>query len=75
MGTQEEASKGAPGLAFETWDPSNQSRMENPTLTFVIPSEAEGSAVPGPFVEMFFDRAHPDFLLRGAGHGHVRGFR
>ena len=24
-------------------------------LSFVIPSEAEGSAVPGPFVEMFFD--------------------
>ena len=27
------------------------------TLSFVIPSEAEGSAVPGPFVEMFFERA------------------
>jgi hypothetical protein len=24
--------------------------------------EAEGSAVPRPFVEMFFDRAYPDFL-------------
>ena len=26
-------------------------------LSLVIPSEAEGSAIPGPFVEMFFDRA------------------
>ena len=44
--------KGAPGLAFETWDPSNQFPLETPTLSFVIPSEAdlsrravEGSAV------------------------------
>jgi hypothetical protein len=28
-----------------------------------------------PFVEMFFDRAYPDFLSRCAGHGHVCGFR
>jgi hypothetical protein len=39
-------SKGAPGLAFETWDPSNQFPLETPTLLFVIRSEAEGSAVP-----------------------------
>jgi hypothetical protein len=38
-------SKGAPGLAFETWDPSNQFPLETPTLLFVIRSEAEGSAV------------------------------
>jgi hypothetical protein len=38
-------SKGAPGLAFETWDPCNLSRravdrspMETPTLPFVIPT-------------------------------------
>jgi hypothetical protein len=37
--------KGAPGLAFETWDPSNQFPLETPTLLFVIRSEAEGSAV------------------------------
>jgi hypothetical protein len=37
---------GAPGLAFETWDPSNQFPLETPTLLFVIRSEAEGSAVP-----------------------------
>jgi hypothetical protein len=37
--------KGAParpgvpwGLAFETWDPSNQFPLETPTLLFVIPS-------------------------------------
>jgi hypothetical protein len=36
---------GAPGLAFETWDPSNQFPLETPTFLFVIPSEAEGSAV------------------------------
>jgi hypothetical protein len=39
------ASKGAPGLAFETWDPSNQFPLETPILLFVIPSEAEGPAV------------------------------
>jgi hypothetical protein len=32
-------SKGAPGLAFETWDPSNQFPLETPTLFFVIPSD------------------------------------
>src|ERR1700679_3407814 len=63
--------KGAPGLAFETWDPRNRSPWEHYTplchpersrgtcgvacpastadqstaLPFVIPSEAEGSAV------------------------------
>jgi hypothetical protein len=42
-------SKGAPGLAFETWDPSSQFPLETPTLLFVIPSEAEGSAVPRTF--------------------------
>jgi hypothetical protein len=31
-------SKGAPGLAFETWDPSNQFPLETPTLLFVIRS-------------------------------------
>src|ERR1700722_11615478 len=38
-----EKSKGAPGLAFEAWDPSNLSRravdqfpLETPTLLFVI---------------------------------------
>jgi hypothetical protein len=30
--------KGAPGLAFETWDPSNEFRLETPTLLFVIRS-------------------------------------
>jgi hypothetical protein len=46
-------SKGAPGLAFETWDPSNQFPLETLTLLFVIRSEAdlsrravEASAVP-----------------------------
>jgi hypothetical protein len=29
---------GAPGLAFETWDPSNQFLLETPTLHFVIRS-------------------------------------
>jgi hypothetical protein len=33
-------SKGAPGLAFETWDPSNQFPLETPTLLFVIRREA-----------------------------------
>ena len=31
-------SKGAPGLAFETWDPSNQFPLETPTLLLVIRS-------------------------------------
>jgi hypothetical protein len=42
-------SKGAPGLAFETWEPSSQFPLETPTLSFVIPSEAEGSVVPGKY--------------------------
>jgi hypothetical protein len=37
-------------------------------LTFVIPSAAEGPAVlfphPRPLLEVIFDRAYPDFLLR-----------
>jgi hypothetical protein len=41
--------KGAPGLGFETWDPSNQFPLETPTLLFVIRSAAEGSAVPPTF--------------------------
>src|SRR5450631_3492059 len=32
------AAKGAPGLAFETWDPSNQFPLETPILLFVIRS-------------------------------------
>jgi hypothetical protein len=37
---------GAPGLAFETWDPRNQFKLKRPLSPFfVIPSEAEGSAV------------------------------
>src|SRR5450631_663526 len=39
------AAKGAPGLAFETWDPSNQFPLETPILLFVIRSKASGSAV------------------------------
>jgi hypothetical protein len=42
--------------------------------SFVIPSEAEGSAVRGPFVEMFFDRAYPDFLPRSTGQSRVCAF-
>jgi hypothetical protein len=41
-------SKGAPGLAFETWDPSNQFPLETPTLLFVIRSEAQDSALSFP---------------------------
>src|SRR5450631_1890304 len=32
------AAKGASGLAFETWDPSNQFPLETPILLFVIRS-------------------------------------
>jgi len=38
-------SKGAPGLAFETWDPSNRFPLETPSLLFVIGSVVERSAV------------------------------
>ena len=34
------------GLAFETWDPSNQFLLETPALLFAIRSAAEGPAVP-----------------------------
>jgi hypothetical protein len=40
--------KGAPGLAFETWDPSNQFPLETPTPLFVIP-EPQTSSKPQPF--------------------------
>jgi hypothetical protein len=39
-------SKGAPGLAFETWDPSNQFPLKTPTLFFVIRSAAEQPPFP-----------------------------
>jgi hypothetical protein len=29
----------------------------------------------GPFLEMFFDRAYPDFLLRCTSDGRVCGFQ
>jgi hypothetical protein len=48
---------GAPGLAFKTWDPSNQFLLEIPTLRFVIRSAAEGSAVPRTYPGNVFDRA------------------
>jgi hypothetical protein len=34
---------GAPGLAFETWDPSNQLPLKTPIPLFVISSEADSS--------------------------------
>ena len=38
-------SKGAPGLAFETWDPCNQSQVETPTRTLSsrLPRRAVGA--------------------------------
>ena len=45
-------------------------------LPFVISTGAQRSGeicgVSGPFLEMFFDRAYPDFLLRVVSHVHVR---
>jgi hypothetical protein len=32
---------GAPGLAFETWDPTNQFPLETPTLTLCHPERSE----------------------------------
>jgi hypothetical protein len=50
-------------------------------MSFAEPSHSTGNPgqprdlqFRGPFLEMFFDRAYPDFLLRGAGHGRVYGF-
>src|ERR1700728_684279 len=48
-------------------------------LPFVIstgaPKERSGEicGVSGPFLEMFFERAYPDFLLRAASDVHVCG--
>jgi hypothetical protein len=40
---------GAPGLAFETWDPSNQFLLETPTRLFVIKERSRGiCGAPGP---------------------------
>jgi hypothetical protein len=49
--------EGIPGLAFETWDPSNQFPLETPTRLFVIRSAAEDLRFRGPFLEIFFDKA------------------
>jgi hypothetical protein len=35
-------SKGAPGLAFETWDPRNRSRMESPPPCVILPVSSQG---------------------------------
>jgi hypothetical protein len=44
---------------------------------FVISTGAQRSGeICGPFVEIFFDRVYPDFLLRAASDDHVNtGFR
>jgi hypothetical protein len=39
--------KGATGLAFETWDPSNQFLLETPTLRLVIRSDCLNSQANG----------------------------
>src|ERR1700693_5241290 len=38
-------SMGAPGLAFETWDPCNRSQLGNPSVPLSSRAQAEGSAV------------------------------
>jgi hypothetical protein len=43
-------------------------------LSFVIPSEAEGSAVSRTFVEMFFDRAQRSGKISGFSFGAPRTF-
>jgi hypothetical protein len=54
-------SMGAPGLAFETWDPSNQFPLETPTLLFVIRS------LPG-FPAALLSWATPDVVLFKENH-------
>ena len=50
-------------LSMEAWPSPLSSRAQPRDLQFS-----------GPFVEMFFDRAHADFLPRSAGHGRVCAF-
>src|SRR5450631_2141681 len=83
------AAKGAPGLAFETWDPSNQFPLETPILLFVIRSEADlqfpgtlpGNAEYYPQTELSSRLPRravgpdPDFLPRSVGHCRVCCFR
>ena len=59
-------SMGAPGLAFETWDPSNQFSLETPNLLFVIPSACDCfdlfvlSAYPTSFISSPRQSRHPE---------------
>src|ERR1700722_8118642 len=75
-------SKGAPGLAFETWDPSNQFPLETLTLLFVIRSEGICSAPsvcpaptgpqPPPIITKYTWKHQPPLCL-SAFPGKVRG--
>jgi hypothetical protein len=51
--------------------------LETQSLPLVIPTgapkERRDLRFGGSFLEMFFDRAYPDFLLRNAGNGHACG--
>jgi hypothetical protein len=54
---------GAPGLAFETWDPSNQFPLETPSLLFVIRSEAPPFSFHSMLGNVLFRRQCVNMLL------------
>ena len=62
--------KGAPGLAFETWDPSNRFPMETPTLLFVIKSPPRISYFTAlPLAAWMLTIGPVDMLAAGRGGG------
>jgi hypothetical protein len=53
--------------------PATALSMEAPPSPLSSRAKPRDLQFRGPFLEMFFDRAYPDFLLRGTRDGHVCG--
>jgi hypothetical protein len=77
-----ERSRGNPGdacwqmllRAFRPQTATEDKKSQTPSEADLSRRAVEGSAVPRPFVEMFFDTAYPDFLPRRTGQGIVCAF-
>ena len=62
---------GAPGLALETWDPSNQSLLETPTLFFFMRGQSRPA---GDVTGSHLDAADPARFCAQPGGGPPVGF-
>jgi hypothetical protein len=58
---------GAPGLAFETWDPSNQFLLETRTLCLSLGGQLRDLQLGGCILEMFSTERS---VLRSSLHNH-----